>query len=167
MLNTVVVGIGNRYRRDDGVGLAVAVAVQARALRDVRVVTGVEDPTSLLDVWSGVGLAVLVDAALTSPLASAASGFQPGHIHQLTMAELTAVHGLSSHHLDIAEALALGQALDRVPDRLVVFTVEAADVGHGEGLTRPVAAAVPDVVAAVVAEIVGDETVGSGRQVDV
>ncbi|HZE15294.1 MAG TPA: hypothetical protein VE197_06035 [Mycobacterium sp.] len=55
---------------------------------------------------------------------------------------------MSSHSLNVAEVFALGQALDRVPDQMVVFTVEAADTGHGVGLTPQVAAAVPEVVAA-------------------
>jgi hydrogenase maturation protease len=147
-VNTVVVGIGNTYRRDDGVGPAVAAYIGERALPGVRVLTGIEDPMNLLDAWSGAALAVLVDAAIT-PTPT------PGRIHRVMAGDVTAAGGVSTHDLDITQALALGQALGRTPDQLVVFTVEVADTGHGVGLTPPVAAAVPEAVDAVMAEITG------------
>ncbi|HYB35836.1 MAG TPA: hydrogenase maturation protease [Mycobacterium sp.] len=144
----VVIGIGNEYRRDDGVGPAVAAAVEERKLPGLRVVTGIEDPMDLVDAWSGVSLAVVVDAGITSPPT-------PGRIHRGGAGDVTAAGGVSTHGLDIAEAFALSQALGREPDRLVIFAVEAADTGYGIGLTPQVAAAVPEVVAAAVAEIAG------------
>ncbi|GFG76262.1 hydrogenase maturation protease [Mycobacterium botniense] len=147
-MSTVIIGIGNTYRRDDGVGPVVAAAVGEQKLPGVRVVAGIEDPLSLLEVWPGAALAVLVDAAVASPPA-------PGRIHRIAAGEVTAPGGLSTHDLDIAGALALGRALGRAPERLVLFTVEAADTSHGIGLTPPVAAAVPQVVGAIMAEIGG------------
>jgi hydrogenase maturation protease len=145
-LNTVVIGIGNEYRSDDGVGLVVAAAINERKLPGVCVVIGTEDPMDLLDAWSGAALALLVDAAVVSPS-------MPGRIHRVTADDLASVRGISSHRLDVAQVFALGQTLGRAPDRLVVFTVETADVGHGVGLTPQVSAAVQDVVAAALAEI--------------
>ena len=142
----VVIGIGNEYRRDDGVGLAVAGAIKERTLPGVRVVTGIEDPMDLLDTWSAAALALLVDAAVTSPST-------PGRIHRCAASDVAAGRGMSSHRLNIAEAFALGQALGRVPDELVVFTVETADTGYGVGMTPAVAAAVTDLVDAVLAEL--------------
>ena len=100
----------------------------------------------LLDAWSGAALALLVDAAIASPST-------PGRIHRIKTSDVASARGISSHSRDIAEVLALGQALGRTPDRLVVFTVEAAEVGHGVGLTPQVAAAVPEVLTALIAEI--------------
>jgi hydrogenase maturation protease len=147
-LNTVVIGVGNEYRRDDGVGPVVAAAISERKLPGVRVVTGIEDPMDLLDAWSGAALAVVIDAAVASPST-------PGRIHRVAAGDVAAASGVSTHGLDVTQALALGRALGREPERLVVFTVEAADTGYGVGLTPRVAAAVPELVAAAVAEIVG------------
>lgn len=145
-MNTVVIGIGNTYRRDDGVGPAVAAAINEQALPGVRVVTEIEDPMNLLDAWSGAALALVIDAAIASPST-------PGRIHRVTADDLASVRGISSHSLDLAQVFALGQTLGRAPDRLVVFTVETADAGHGVGLTPQVSAAVQDMVAAALAEI--------------
>ncbi|MBY0442087.1 MAG: hydrogenase maturation protease [Mycobacteriaceae bacterium] len=143
----VVIGIGNDYRRDDGVGPAVASAINARKLPGVRVVIGIEDPIVLLDAWSGVALAVVIDAAVASPA-------MPGRIRRIASCTASQTDSMSTHGLDVTQTLALGQALGREPHRLVLFTVEAADISHGVGLTPPVADAVPAVVSAAIAEIV-------------
>ncbi|WP_156685563.1 hydrogenase maturation protease [Mycobacterium sp. Marseille-P9652] len=144
---TVVVGLGNPYRRDDGVGPAVADAVDALGLADVVVVTGISDPMSLVEAWSGAGLAVVVDAAVGAPPA-------PGRVRRCALADLGAGRdGLSSHSVDVARAHELAQALGRAPGAVVVVTVEAADTGHGTGLTPAVARAVPEAVRLVRDEI--------------
>lgn len=142
----LVIGIGNEYRRDDGVGPAVAAAINELGLPGVSVVTGIEDPMDLLDAWSGAALALVIDAAIASPST-------PGRIHRIRTSDVTASGGVSTHRLDVTQAVALGQALGRKPDQLVVFTIEAADVSDGVGLTPQVAAAVPKVVRALIAEI--------------
>jgi hydrogenase maturation protease len=144
--DVIVIGIGNEYRRDDAVGHAVAAEIAARELPGVRVVTTLGEPTAILEAWSGATLAVLVDAAVSTEST-------PGRVRRCTIGDLTCRAGLSSHALDITQTFALGQALGMVPDRLVIFTVEAADTGHGIGLTADVAAAVGDVVAGVLAEL--------------
>lgn len=144
----VVIGIGNEYRRDDGVGPIVAAAIEEYNLPGVRVVTGVNDPMDLVDTWTGAALAVLIDAAISAQST-------PGHIERGAGADVAAAGGISTHGLDVTQALALGQALGQAPDQLIVFTIDAADVSDGVGLTPQVAAAVPEVVAAAVAEIAG------------
>ena len=64
---------------------------------------------------------------------------------------------VSSHAIGLPEAYALGEALGRLPDRLVVLGVDVVDVDYGVGLTPAVAAAVPHVVEAVLAELRPDD----------
>jgi hydrogenase maturation protease len=143
----VVIGIGNSYRSDDGVGIAAAAALNDLALPGVHVVTGIVEPMSLLEAWSGARLAVVIDAAVATPSV-------PGRIRRCALGDaVAAAEGLSSHGVDIGRTHALGQALGRVPDALVVFTIEVAETGHGIGLTPQVASAVPEIVDMVVAEI--------------
>jgi len=145
----VVVGLGNTYRTDDGVGVAVAAALDDLALPNVRVVTDIAEPVGLLEAWSGAGLAMVIDAAV-------AAASVPGRIRRCTLDDLVAERdGLSCHSVDLGATYALGQALRRLPGALVVFTIEVTDTGHGVGLTPQVARAVPDVVALAVAEING------------
>lgn len=141
----VVIGIGNSFRRDDGVGPAVAARIADRALPGVRVVTTADDPTALLEAWRGAAHALVVDAV-------AGEDSTPGRIRRWSANDLEAVPAVSSHALGLAQTAALGQALGRMPAELAIFTVDAADTGDGVGLTPAVAAAVPVVVDAIVAE---------------
>ncbi|MDH6144285.1 MULTISPECIES: hydrogenase maturation protease [Kitasatospora] len=140
---TVVIGVGNEYRHDDGVGWAV---VNRLAERDgqrplpvgtvLRVCDG--DPARLITLWEAADLAIVVDAAHAHP-------GHPGRVHRLELdgRQLPASSGsTSSHGLGLGEAVELARALDRLPRRLVVYAVEGTDTSLGTGLSAPVAAAV-------------------------
>ncbi|KAA8964655.1 hydrogenase maturation protease [Mycobacterium sp.] len=142
----VVIGIGNSFRRDDGVGTAVADRIARRRLPGVRVVTATGEPAALLEAWTGAARAVVVDAL-------AGGDSTPGRVRRWSGDDLGCVTALSSHALGLAQTAALGRALGRMPDELVVFTVDIADTGHGLGLTPAIAAAVPAVIDAVLAEL--------------
>lgn len=150
----VVIGVGNRYRGDDGVGhrvidrLSEEVAeAQAQAGHPSRPPTGRLERTELcysdgeasrlIDQWDGADLAIVVDAVAT--------GSEAGRVHVLEAGvdDLPARTATSSHASGLGEAWALGEALDRLPGRLLVVGVEAESVHDGEGLTEPVYAALP------------------------
>jgi hydrogenase maturation protease len=141
-----IIGIGNDFRRDDGVGLAVADRVAQRTLPGVRVLSGISESTTMLDAWSGAARAVVVDAVTGADAT-------PGRIRRWTVADLESTAVVSSHALGLAQTCALGKALARMPAELVVFTVDVADTNHGTGLTPAVAAAVPRLVELIVAEL--------------
>lgn len=145
----VVIGIGNPYRRDDGIGPAVADEISRLGLPGVRVTLSDGEPAGLLDAWTGIRLVVVVDAVLCEPP-------EPGRIWRSVACGLPHGNAVSSHGLGIPETLLLGQALDRLPGRLVIIAVEAASLGTGPGLSAPVAAALPEAVAAVLAEVTAD-----------
>ncbi len=83
------------------------------------------------------------------------AGDPPGTVHVVTdLGRLPGAQpGASSHGGGIAEAIALGRALEQLPDRLFVIGVEPAAVGHGEVLSPPVAAAVDAVVQLIAEEV--------------
>ena len=71
------------------------------------------------------------------------SGTAPGTVHRLDAGEPpspAAMFGTSTHHLGLAEAVELARALDRLPERLVVFGIEGADSAPGDELTPEVEA---------------------------
>jgi hydrogenase maturation protease len=144
--DTLIIGIGNDFRHDDGVGLTVAQRIAEHDLPGVRVVSGIREPATLLDVWSGVKRAIVVDAA-------AGANSAPGRIRRWTPSDLETSVMVSSHSLGLAQAYALGEALVQIPDELVIFTVDVVDTNHGIGLTPAVAGAVPQLVDLIVAEL--------------
>jgi len=145
-MSIVVIGLGNTYRRDDGVGPAVADACGRRNLGGVRVLREPADPADLLDAWSGAALAVLVDAAVSG-------SFPPGTVRCCRATDLDDGLPLGAHGVDLGATIRLGRALDRLPDEMLMVVIEPGDTGHGPGLTPAVAAAVPAAVDLVVAAI--------------
>ena len=145
-MRTVVLGVGNAFRGDDAVGLAVAERVRALA-PELEVVVCEQEPIQLLDAWEGADLALLVDAV--------SSGAEPGTVHRLdaTVEPVPAtVFRGSTHAFGVAEVVELGRALGRLPDRLLVFGIEGAAFNAGDELTAAVAAAVEPLVAELLEE---------------
>jgi hydrogenase maturation protease len=141
----VLIGVGNPYRRDDGVGPALAAEIDRRRPADVTVTTAGGEPTELIEAWSGADLAVLVDAVVCDPST-------PGRIHRSLGWAAHQPGAASTHGLGVPEALRLAEALHRAPRRVVVFAVEAADVTPGLGLSAAVSAALPELTRLVLAE---------------
>ncbi|MFF4534316.1 hydrogenase maturation protease [Streptomyces sp. NPDC001407] len=137
-----VVGVGNEFRRDDGVGPAIIARLRERAVgrplpAGTRLSSCDGDPGRLIELWEEAELAVVVDAAHAHP-------GHPGRVHRVELDK----HGAwqtgtaSTHGLGLGEAVELSRALRRMPGHLVVYAVEGADSSLGTGLTPAVVAAV-------------------------
>ena len=152
-MTVTVIGTGNDLRRDDGVGPAAARAVRRLRPAGVRVVIENAEASALINTWAGSELVIIVDAAVGHR--DIDSSPQPGRIRRFTNLSLAHCgNATSSHGLSITEALTLAAILGREPHRMVIYTVEAHDTSYGSGLSLPVAAAVPAVVAGIIDEIV-------------
>ena len=144
----VVIGVGNEFRRDDGAGPAVVDRLRGLVPSGVGLVITDGEPTRLLEAWTGAALAVVVDAVRAHPP-------HPGRVHRFVLDRPGpgATRTASSHGFGLDDAIALAVALDRMPGRLIVHAIEAADLTQGTGLTPPVAAAVGVAAAAVLDDI--------------
>lgn len=136
-MSRLVIGVGNPDRGDDAAGLMVT-----RGLTQVRT-KEVSDCSELIDLWDGEKDVVVVDAMR--------SRSAPG-----TVARFDAIRDTlpskaftSTHVFGVTETVELARALGRLPDRLVVYGIEASNLGHGHETT----AAVRDAVAAVIEAI--------------
>ena len=144
----VVIGIGNEYRRDDGVGLAIAARLRGRVPAGVEVVECDQEPSRLIDAWEGAVAAYVVDAA--------GAGAEPGKLHRFEASDSAIparVFRSSTHAFGVGDAIELARALGKLPKHVVVYGVEGAEFDAGEGLTAPVVAAVEPVVTAVLADV--------------
>lgn len=143
----IVMGIGNPDRADDAIGPMVA----ARLLRDLPqtpVVSRANDAFALIEEWTGVQTAVLIDAAAVIS--------SPGRIHRIDLScdELPCELGISSTHaFGLAQAIALARALGRLPERVIVYAVEGVCFDQGADMSPQVAAAADEVTQLVAAEV--------------
>ena len=149
MSTAVVIGVGNRWRRDDAVGLEAINVLRGRVSDDVVLVESDGEPTRLLDAFAQAPKIIMVDAVVT--------GGEPGTIYRFTDEELPNQMGIgqSSHLVQLVETIALGKLLDKLPNGLVLIGIEATDFDNGEGMTEPVAAGVTAAVEAVLADLAG------------
>ncbi len=124
-----VIGLGNEWRGDDGVGIEVARRVGGQVLDG--------EPIGLVEAFDGEDEVLLVDAVST--------GASPGtlFVFEASSEPLpTPIFGTSSTHaLGLAEALELARTLGRLPRKVVVYGVEGESFGFGKGLSSAVAAA--------------------------
>jgi hydrogenase maturation protease len=143
---TVVVGVGNEFRGDDGAGPQVIARLRAlqpddASLSGVTLALSDGEPGRMIDLWEGARLAVVVDAVRDSSL-------PPGHTCQLPAGSLAggADGAASSHGIGLGDTVELARVLGRLPARLTVLAVVGRDFGFGTGLTAEVAAAVAELV---------------------
>ena len=158
---TLILGLGNPLRGDDGVGCRLVEELARRELPPgVQVLDGGAAGLGLLNLVEGWERVVVVDAA--------EMGRGPGEIVRFTLADVRLAsasdrpsagsgHRFSLHHAGLSEVLALADALDRTLPEMVIFGVQPARVGWGEGLSPAVEAALPALIAAVLKEATNEE----------
>ncbi|MHB0857927.1 MAG: hydrogenase maturation protease [Anaerolineae bacterium] len=164
MPRTLVIGYGNIYRRDDGVGFAVVNALHERLYG--RALDPDRDPLEkigegaidllvlhqlvpdLAETLAEYDLVVFVDAhveSLPEPLLEQeiASRYKPG---------------LVTHQLHPSSLLALAHDLYARTPRGVILSVRGTDMDFGPGLSEAAAAQVPGVVARILTLAAGDSS---------
>jgi hydrogenase maturation protease len=144
---TVVIGVGNPYRGDDGAGREAARVVRQHVADELDVVVCELEPTRLIDAWDGAAAALVLDAV--------ASGAEPGTVHRFdaTSEPLPSREFRSSTHaLGIGETIELARAVGRLPERIVVFGIEGETFGSGTELSAGARAGVERAVDLVLEE---------------
>jgi len=146
-MKPLVIGVGNRWRGDDGVGPRTVDAIGRLGRHDVDVVALDGEPARLVAAWTGRRCVVVVDAIR--------AGAQPGTIHHLVgdLRIPTVVGESSTHGGGVAAAVAIGRALGSLPERLVILGVEPAAIDHADHLSPAVTGAIDDVIDRVLTEV--------------
>jgi len=138
----LVIGVGNEYRGDDGVGLVVARGLRAMNLPDMLISESSGDGVALMEAWKAAHTVILIDAA--------ASGRAPGTIQRfdaLTQPMPTSCSFHSTHAFGVAEAIGLARAFQQLPPRLIVYAIAGKRFAAGVGISPQVAKAAQKVIA--------------------
>ena len=153
----MLIGVGNIYRCDDGVGIVVARRIRDR-LPALSVVESAGEGAKLIDRWQSADLVILVDAVR--------SGSTPGRVHRLdarTERIPSDFFNYSTHAFSVAEAVELSRALDMLPAQLVIYGIEGRNFSAGSEISAEVAAAVDDVCRKILVELSELEKVKPGE----
>jgi hydrogenase maturation protease len=144
----IVIGVGNAFRSDDGVGLMVARLLRDRVAAHVCVAEQSREAFALLGLWDQIDTVIIIDAIVC--------GSQPGTIHRFDAQEgaipTAWFHG-STHTFGVAEAIELARALGQLPPRLLVYGIEGKHWEAGVGLSPEVEQVVPAVVERILQEV--------------
>jgi hydrogenase maturation protease len=107
----------------------------------------VADPLAVTELPTGCELLIVVDACR--------GGRPPGTVREFRWPDpaLGNERAVSSHGVALAAALDLARVLGRLPPRVLIVAVEAAEDEPLTGLSPAVEAAIPDIVARVCAAI--------------
>jgi len=140
----LIIGCGNRQRGDDAAGILVAEKLSALGV-EALLCSG--DAAELMAAWSACNDVIVVDAVLT--------GASPGAVHVWDGRHppLSTPATASTHGLGVGEAIALAQAMDRLPSRLRIYGIEGKNFGVGSQLSPEVQRAIELVVERIVTEV--------------
>lgn len=134
----LIIALGHEYRKDDGFGAHVLRKLKGEAGGTYEGWLHSGDATDLLERWNRRKV-IVIDVC--------ESQGNPGRLHVLRPLHapcLLAEKTISSHGLGLAETLAVGDLLGKLPRELIVLTVEGQDFSSGQGLSAPVSSAVDD-----------------------
>ena len=145
-MRTLVIGVGNLYRRDDGAGIHVVNQLKKKAptLDAIDVALG---SVEILEAMIGYERVIIVDAMVT--------GAEPGSYFHVNIAMGDEPPVVSySHGIDLITTLELGKRLytDQMPKELMVIGIEVEDtLTMSEECTPRVRDAVEKVVDEIIA----------------
>ncbi len=150
---TLVLGLGNPLRGDDGVGVRVVQHLaQCRLPGNVEVLDGGTQGLGLVSLLEGRQRAIVVDAA--------DMGRAPGEFVRFALEEARLLGEdegrFCVHAAGLREALLLARALGILPKEVVLFGVQPARVAWETGLSPQVEAALLSLTEAVLREVMVD-----------
>lgn len=155
----LVIGIGNRYRRDDGVGPEVVKLLRARRPEGAILLEHSGEGASLMECWDGADTVIVIDAVRSTGT--------PGTVHRLEPDRQPIPSELfhySTHAFSLAEAVEMARALRKLPQRMVIYGIEGTDFSAGDTMTPFVLAAAGTVVGKVLEDLAGASPPGARPQ---
>ena len=147
-MRTLVIGVGNLYRRDDGAGIHVVNQLKEKAptIDAIDVALG---SVEIIEAMMGYERVIIVDAMVT--------GAEPGSYFHVNIAMGDEPPIISySHGIDLITTLKLGNLLysDQMPKELKVIGIEVEDtLTMSEECTPRVQEAVEKVVDEIIAMV--------------
>ncbi|MDJ0928978.1 MAG: hydrogenase maturation protease [Gammaproteobacteria bacterium] len=129
-----MLGIGQAMRGDDAAGIEALRWLRDRYPElDCEELTG--DPAALLNAFANADHVVVLDCVAAKP-----GDTQPRVIDGLRQG-LSAGQGASTHAFSLREAIELGRALGRLPERLTIFGIPGHDFELGASMSTDTCAA--------------------------
>jgi len=151
--NTILIGLGNEYRRDDGAGLIIVRKLKSILPPHIVTFEVKDKPTILMEIWNNFDRVIVFDAVY--------SGNKPGTIYQFNPVSKSLptqfVHS-STHSMSLIEVIELSRALCQLPLSMMVYGIEGKSYEMGYGLSKEVTNAVEEIVEKVTRQFLDDSS---------
>lgn len=144
-IKTIIIGLGNTLRRDDGIGVAIVETLKesSRLPEQITVIdAGTSDLEALL-LMQGYQRVFLIDAA--------DFGGEPGDWRCISLDDISFIPDVltkygSFHNAGLRDAIALGQTLEILPKEIFIYAIQPQDTQVSVGLSKPNSVAVGEIM---------------------
>ena len=149
----LLIGVGNKFRQDDAVGLVIARKFRNQIhpetkTPEIKIIEASGEGVALMELWQSATTVYLFDAVM--------SGTEVGKIHRIdahTQTVPAKFFNYSTHAFSVAEAVELARTLNQLPSKLIIYGVEGKNFSHGIGLSPEVEQATEKVVQQILIEL--------------
>ncbi|RMF85225.1 MAG: hydrogenase maturation protease [Nitrospinota bacterium] len=138
---TLIIGIGNPYRRDEAIGVIVARRLKSLLPASVTVLETTGEVGDLIEAWREAETVILIDAVHSGALPGTVYRFD---VHRQSLpAEL---FPYATPGFGVVEAVELGRLLDQLPPHLIVYGIEGTNWIPGKPCSPALAAGIERVI---------------------
>jgi hydrogenase maturation protease len=144
----LLIGVGNEFRQDDGVGLVILEKLQQQIPAGIETIEVSGEGVALMEAWQGAETVYLFDASR--------SGAKAAIIHRfdaLVQSVPRKFFNCSTHTFGVAEAVELARSLNQLPPKLIIYAIEGKNFALGFGLSPEIEQAAAEVVRRVLSEL--------------
>jgi len=136
----LIVGVGNPYRQDDGIGPEIIRLLRKEEDLDCELLDGGTDALALLDIIPNYKKVILIDAVEMGTEPGTVKAFKPNEAKLKIQSDALSTHGFG--------VIALIELLNQlqVSSNLIIIGVQAKSIDFGEGLSPEVIKEIPNIL---------------------
>ena len=147
-MSILIIGIGNKYRSDDAVGLEIADSLSEDKLENCTIKKTSGEGIALINLWEDFTDVIIIDAVK--------SGCKAGTIHQIDLSKENLQTGwfqTSSHLFALPEAVQLAKTVNKFPQTMLVYGIEGHNFDYGIDLSPEIIKAKSKLIQLIKTEI--------------
>ena len=139
---TLIIGVGNDFRGDDGVGFYIARKLKEMKNINADIIEAGGEGTAIMAFWENRVKVIMVDAV--------SSGAEVGTIYRYNVSEenipASIFSSQSTHAFGLIQAIELSRTLDKLPKCLIVYGIEGKTFGLGTEMSPEIKKAAQSII---------------------
>jgi hydrogenase maturation protease len=137
---TIIIGVGNPFRGDDGIGSAIIKILRTENSQNFVLVDGGTDGLALLDQLAEYEKAIIIDAVQMLEIPGIVKSFTPAEAKIKIKSDV-----LSTHGFGLAEMLKLADELN-IKTKITIIGIQPKNIDFGEGLSDEIKTQIPQIL---------------------